>query len=59
MAERYELGSVIIRKWLFEEDIIVSIESETPDGDQLALVDALGMIELGKDSLLRASQDEG
>lgn len=61
MSAPLELARVTITKVLVEvgdedTDILVKIECSTPDGDQVALVDSLGMIELGKDSLLQASR---
>lgn len=62
MSRPIEIAKVTITKLLVEfgddegTDVVVTIEAADPEGGQIALVDALGMIELGKDSLLRASE---
>jgi hypothetical protein len=52
------LATVTITKTLTDDDVIIDITACDPEGDTMPLVDALGMIELGKDSLIRSSMGE-
>jgi hypothetical protein len=47
------LATVVITKVLTEDDIIIRIDATCLDADDLPLIEALGMIELGKDTLIR------
>lgn len=53
------IGTITITKYLSDDAVLVSIEASDPDGDRLPLVDALGMLELAKDSLLHPPDDDG
>lgn len=46
------LGTVTITKVMTGDDIVVRLTSDDGDGDNLAVIDVIGMIELGKDTLL-------
>lgn len=52
------IGTVTITKILTDDNVYVTTYSETPDGDPLLLIDALGMIEMAKDSLIRQARGE-
>jgi hypothetical protein len=53
------LATVTITKVLTEDDdILIRIDATCLDADDLPLVEALGMIELGKDTLIRQSTGE-
>lgn len=52
------LCTVTITKTLTDDDIELEVEATTPEGNNVPLVDALGMIELAKDSLIRQSMGE-
>lgn len=52
------LAVITITKTLTDEGIIVGIESATPAGDVIALVDALGMLSLGKHILIRQTDED-
>ncbi|MCW2759051.1 MAG: hypothetical protein JWO46_2797 [Nocardioidaceae bacterium] len=61
MAEEddgYLLATIVITKTLTDDDVRVAVTVEDPEGDSIALVDALGMIEMAKDSLLHAPADD-
>lgn len=52
------IGTVTITKIMTDDDVVIAAYSETPDGGQLHLIDALGMIELGKDTLIREAMGD-
>lgn len=53
------LATITITKTLTDDDVLIFVDATTPDdGDDLPLVEALGMIELAKDSLLRQYMGE-
>jgi hypothetical protein len=47
------LATITITKTLTDNDVLVFVDATCPDGEDVALVDALGMIELAKDTLIR------
>lgn len=59
MAEdEYLLATITITKTMTNDDVILQVKATDPTGDDIALVDALGMIELGKDTLIRQKMGE-
>lgn len=46
------LGTVTVTKTLFDDDIVISTTWEKPDGDAIAAIDAVGMLEMGKNMIL-------
>ena len=58
MSDGLLLGTVVITKTLAADDILIDVQWTTPDGEDLAMVDALGMIEMAKDTILRSSDQQ-
>lgn len=53
------LATITITKTLTSDDVLMFVDATTPDGgDDLPLVEALGMIELAKDTLIRQYMGE-
>lgn len=52
------LATITITKQAGEDEIYVFTDVSTIEGHELPLVEALGMIELAKDTLLRQATDE-
>lgn len=53
MSEEVTIATITISKALTDDDVIVNVDS----GD-LPLIDALGMLEFAKDSLIREAMGE-
>ena len=54
------LGTVTIARVMTGDDLAVTVDAVTSDGDRLDLVESLGMLELGKAALLEDhAEDEG
>lgn len=54
----FALATITITKTLTEDDVLVFVDATCPDGEDIALIDALGMIELAKDTLIRQAMGE-
>lgn len=48
------LGRVIITRVLTDDDVIDHVIAQTDDGDEIGLAEALGMMRLAEDTLIRA-----
>lgn len=59
-SEEMLLGTVTVTKSLAADDIRLNITWENPEGEPLAVIDAVGMLEMGKDMILNppAGDDE-
>lgn len=60
MAESDEvtLATITITKSVTEDDVMVFVDATCPDDEDVALIEALGMIELAKDTLIRRGMGE-
>jgi hypothetical protein len=47
------LATITITKTLTKDDILVFVDATCAEGEELALIEALGMVELAKDTLIR------
>lgn len=57
--EEFTLATVTIVKTFAEDgDVYTWSEASTPDGDDVALIDILGMLELAKDTFIRQAMGE-
>ena len=54
----YPLATITITKTLTENDVLVFVDATCPDGDDVPLIDALGMLELAKSVLLDTAVGE-
>lgn len=53
------LATITITKVLTEDDVLIYVDATLPDSDgDLPLVEALGMMELSKDTLIRQAMGE-
>lgn len=52
------LGTVTITRVLDEDDDRVYVDATTPDGEVLAVIEVLGMLELAKSIVLGTGGDE-
>lgn len=52
MIEDYLLATVTITKVMTDDDVVVCFDTVDADGDELAVIDAVGMLELAKHALL-------
>lgn len=53
------LATVTITRVLTGDDIIDHVSADTSDGYQLGLAEALGMMRLAEDTLIRSRVDDG
>jgi len=51
------LSRVVITRVMREDDIVDHVIAATADGDELGLAEALGMMRLAEDTLIRSRQD--
>lgn len=52
------LQQVIITRIMTGEDIVDHVIACTPDGEEIGLAEALGMMRLAEDTLIRARTDD-
>lgn len=52
------LARIIITRALCEDDIIDHVHAATADGDELGLAEALGMMRLAEDTLIRSRMSD-
>jgi hypothetical protein len=52
------LAKIVITKMLTQDGVYVFVDGTCAEDDDLPLIEALGMVELAKDSLLRSADGE-
>lgn len=52
------LATITVTKTLTEDDVLIFTDATCPDGEDLPLVEALGMLELAKDTIIRQAMGE-
>lgn len=52
------IARVVITRVMREDDVVDHVIAMTADGDQLGLAEALGMMRLAEDTLIRSRQDD-
>ena len=57
--ESLVLGTVTISRVMTGDDLAVTVDAVTSDGDRLDLVESLGMLRLAEAALLEDHADEG
>ncbi len=50
------LGQVVITRVMYKGDIVDHVIAQTPDGDEIGLAEALGMMRLAEDTLIRSRE---
>lgn len=63
MADEFEvdgmaIARVIVTRVLIENDVVDHVIAVTADGDELGLAEALGMMRLAEDTLIRSRMDD-
>lgn len=53
-----ELARITVVKSVTDTDCLVFVDATCPDGEDIALVEALGMLELAKDTLIRQAMGD-
>jgi hypothetical protein len=51
------ISRVVITRVMSDDDIVDHVIAATADGDELGLAEALGMMRLAEDTLIRSRQD--
>ena len=62
MADEFEvdgmvIARVIVTRVMVEDDVVDHVIAVTADGDELGLAEALGMMRLAEDTLIRSRMD--
>ena len=52
--EGMEIGRIVILRLMREDDIVDHVSATDNDGDEMPLAEALGMMRLAEDTLIRA-----
>lgn len=52
------LATITITKTLTDDDVLVFVDATTAEGETLALVEALGMVALANDTLIRQAMGD-
>jgi hypothetical protein len=52
------ISRVVITRVMSDDDIVDHVIAATADGDELGLAEALGMMRLAEDTLIRSRQDD-
>lgn len=55
---RMVLARVVITRFMDEDDIVDHVTAQTTDGYDLGLAEALGMMRLAEDTLIRSRMDD-
>lgn len=53
-----EVARILIVRTMTEDDILDAVEATDPDGEDLPLTEALGMLRLAEDTLIRERMGE-
>lgn len=53
-----EVARITIRKTVTDEDVIVTVDAENENGDELAVIDAVGMLTFAIDTILHPPADD-
>lgn len=53
------IAQVVITRIIREDDLVDHVIAHNGDGDELGLAEALGMMRLAEDTLIRSRQDDG
>lgn len=54
----FEAARITIVRTVTEDDILDEVTAQTPDGDDLSITEALGMLRLAEDTLIRDRMGE-
>ena len=57
-TEGITTARITIVRTLTEDDVLDTVEAVTPDGDDLPLTEALGMLRLAEDTLIRDRMED-
>lgn len=52
------IATITIIKTLTDDDVLVSCDASSPDGQDMALIDVLGMLRLAEDTFIRRAMGE-
>lgn len=58
MSEPVVLQQVIITRLMRDDDIVDHVTAQTPDGAEIGLAEALGMMRLAEDTLIRSRMSD-
>lgn len=58
MSDDLTLATITITKTVTEDDVLVFCDATCPDGEDVPLVDVLGMLRLAEDTFIRQAMGE-